>query len=64
MPQNVFTMLMFSGQAEEAVRYYAEVIPQTELLELPDCGHSPHRDQPQALITAITQFFGRHSLRA
>ena len=34
MPQNVFTMLMFSGQAEEAVRYYVDVIPQTELLEI------------------------------
>lgn len=26
--------------------------PQTELLKLADCGHSPHRDQPQAVIDA------------
>ena len=48
----------------EQIRGIARRAPQTELLELPDCGHSPHRDQPQALITAITQFFGRHSQRA
>jgi pimeloyl-ACP methyl ester carboxylesterase len=48
----------------EQIRGIARRTPQTELLELPDCGHSPHRDQPQALITAITQFFGRHSQRA
>ncbi|MFP8780736.1 alpha/beta fold hydrolase [Hydrogenophaga sp. RWCD_12] len=26
------------------------------LLELPDCGHSPHRDQPDALTRALTGF--------
>jgi pimeloyl-ACP methyl ester carboxylesterase len=28
----------------------AQRVPQTKLLELPDCGHSPHRDQPERLI--------------
>ena len=27
-----------------------------ELLELPRCGHSPHRDQPQAVLEAVTRF--------
>ncbi len=27
-------------------------VPQTQLLELPHCGHSPQRDQPQAVIDA------------
>jgi pimeloyl-ACP methyl ester carboxylesterase len=27
-----------------------------ELVELADCGHSPHRDQPQAVLEAITRF--------
>lgn len=31
-------------------------VPQAELLELPGCGHSPHRDQPEALITAMAAF--------
>jgi pimeloyl-ACP methyl ester carboxylesterase len=35
----------------------AQVLPQTELLELADCGHSPHRDQPAQLISRIEQFF-------
>ena len=48
----------------EQIRGIARRTAHAELLELPDCGHSPHRDQPQALITAITQFFGRHSQRA
>ena len=31
-------------------------VPHTQCLELPACGHSPHRDQPQALIAAVTRF--------
>ena len=27
-----------------------------QLLELPDCGHSPHRDQPDAVIAAVRDF--------
>jgi pimeloyl-ACP methyl ester carboxylesterase len=40
----------------EQVRGIARRVPQTELLELPHCGHSPHKDQPQAVIEAVTQF--------
>ncbi len=36
----------------EQVRGIARRVPQTQLLELPACGHAVHRDQPQALITA------------
>lgn len=45
----------------EQIRGIARRVPQTELLELPDCGHSPHRDQPQRLIEAATQFIARHA---
>ena len=38
----------------------AQRLPQTELLALPDCGHSPDRDQPDRLITAINDFLQRH----
>ena len=34
----------------------AQQLPQTRLLELAQCGHSPHRDQPEQLIAAISQF--------
>ena len=30
--------------------------PHTRLLKLPDCGHSPHKDQPLAVNTAIGEF--------
>ena len=40
----------------EQVRGIARRVPQTRLLELPDCGHSPHRDQPEAVIQAVGSF--------
>jgi len=45
----------------EQVRGIARRVPQTELLELAHCAHSPHRDQPDALIRAVTEFLGRHA---
>jgi pimeloyl-ACP methyl ester carboxylesterase len=38
------------------VRGIARRVPQTQLLELPDCGHSPHKDQPDAVIAAVRRF--------
>jgi pimeloyl-ACP methyl ester carboxylesterase len=40
----------------EQIRGIARRVPQTRLLELADCGHSPHRDQPEALIAATAAF--------
>ncbi len=40
----------------EQIRGIARRVPQTELLEIEACGHSPHRDQPQALIEAVARF--------
>ncbi len=34
----------------------AQAVPSARLLKLPHCGHSPHRDQPQALIAATVDF--------
>ena len=39
----------------------AERLPHTELLELANCGHSPHRDQPEKVIKAVTQFVHNHN---
>jgi pimeloyl-ACP methyl ester carboxylesterase len=47
----------------EQVRGIARAVPQAELLELPDCGHSPHRDQPAALLAATAAFVARHGAR-
>ncbi|MDB5898120.1 MAG: mhpC [Ramlibacter sp.] len=40
----------------EQVRGIARRVPQTQLLELPACGHSPHKDQPEAVIEAVKGF--------
>lgn len=34
----------------------AQRLPGTRLCELPDCGHSPHRDQPHTVITQTIAF--------
>ena len=34
--------------------------PQTARLKLQECGHSPHRDQPQAVIAAVSELIRRH----
>ena len=43
------------------IRGIARRMPQTELLELPACGHSPQRDQPEPLIAVASDFIQRHS---
>lgn len=40
----------------EQIRGIARRVPGTRLLELPACGHSPHRDQPEAVIEAVGSF--------
>jgi pimeloyl-ACP methyl ester carboxylesterase len=37
----------------------ARAVPQTELLKLKNCRHSPHRDQPDAVIAATARFIFR-----
>jgi pimeloyl-ACP methyl ester carboxylesterase len=47
----------------EQIRGIARRVPQTQLLELPACGHSPHKDQPAALIAAVATFLRQHPTR-
>jgi pimeloyl-ACP methyl ester carboxylesterase len=42
----------------EQIRGIARHVPHAKLLELPACGHSPHRDQPGPLIRAAVEFAG------
>ncbi len=42
----------------EQVRRIRHLLPATRLLELPECGHSPHRDQPEQVISATIEFIG------
>lgn len=40
----------------EQIRRIRRRLPATRLLELDDCGHSPHRDQPEKVISAAVEF--------
>ena len=42
------------------IRDIQTAVPHAELLELPDCGHSPFKDQPEAVNAAIAAFLQRH----
>ncbi len=42
----------------EQIRRIARRVPGAETLELERCGHSPHRDQPDAVIAATVRFAG------
>lgn len=46
----------------EQIRGIQRILPATELLVLPQCGHSPHRDQEQAVIRAAGAFIERHRI--
>jgi pimeloyl-ACP methyl ester carboxylesterase len=39
----------------------AQRVPHAELIELPRCGHSPQRDQPERVIEAVTRFLALHA---
>lgn len=40
------------------IRGIARRVQQTQLVELADCAHSPHRDQPDAVIDEVRAFVG------
>lgn len=42
------------------IRDIQAAVPHAELLEVPDCGHSPFKDQPDAVDEAIAGFLRRH----
>jgi pimeloyl-ACP methyl ester carboxylesterase len=42
----------------EQVRAIVRRLPKTRLLVIPDCGHSPHRDQPEILSREAGRFIG------
>ena len=59
-------VLAVQGEADEygtleQVRAIARRLPNTELLVLAACGHSPHRDQPERLVRDVGRFIAEHS---
>lgn len=56
-------MLVIQGLEDEygtleQLRKIERALPQARCVELPDCRHSPHRDQPGAVIEAVTGHMG------
>jgi len=45
----------------EQIRRIRQHLPSAQLLELPDCGHSPHRDQPAQVVAASAAFIAAAS---
>ena len=43
----------------EQIRRIARGASDVELVELPKCGHSPHRDQPDEVLAALSRFLAR-----
>lgn len=54
-------LLLVQGKADEygtleQLRAIERAVPHARTLELDDCGHSPHRDRPRELTSAIADF--------
>jgi pimeloyl-ACP methyl ester carboxylesterase len=57
-------VMVIQGQDDEygtmeQVRRIQRQLPDVDAIELADCRHSPHRDQPDAVIEAIVRFVDR-----
>jgi len=37
-----------------------ERVPQTEIIEIPECEHSPHREKSEPLISGVMKFLKQH----
>lgn len=65
LPQITCPTLLIQGARDEYATarqieaIVAQVASAVDVTILPDCGHSPHRDQREAVITAIESFLAR-----
>jgi pimeloyl-ACP methyl ester carboxylesterase len=64
LPQLSCPTLLVQGYDDEygtmrQIDGIAAAAAQVDVLKLAHCGHSPHLDQPDALITAVAEFLGR-----
>lgn len=69
LPQIICPLLAVQGYDDEygtmtQIDTIQASTPHAELLKLVECGHSPHRDQPDALAQAVTAFMQRHRAAA
>ena len=61
LPRITCPVLAIQGEDDEygtmeQMERIASSVSRAEVLKLKDCGHSPHRDQPEAVIEAVTRF--------
>jgi pimeloyl-ACP methyl ester carboxylesterase len=61
LPATHCPLLAIQGEGDEYATMaqldgIKRLVPKAELLKLTDCRHSPHRDQPQAVMNAVTRF--------
>ncbi len=61
LPSITCPLLAIQGEQDEygtlrQITGIHELLPHTITVALPDCGHSPHRDQPETLINTVAQF--------
>jgi len=66
LPRIACPVLAIQGEQDEygtieQMRRIGAQVPNAELVMLRDCGHSAHRDQPDAVIDAIARFVERLS---
>ncbi|MGH8750504.1 MAG: alpha/beta fold hydrolase [Burkholderiales bacterium] len=64
LPRIACPLLAIQGEDDEygtleQIERIARLAPDVDLLKLTDCRHSPHRDQPAAVIEAVTRFVDR-----
>jgi pimeloyl-ACP methyl ester carboxylesterase len=64
LPRIACPILAIQGEDDEygtmeQIERIARANSRVELLKLARCGHSPHRDQPEAVIQAVTRFVHR-----
>jgi len=67
LPRIACPVLAIQGEDDEygtmaQMRRIGARVADVRLLELEDCRHSPHRDQPEAVLAAVTRFVDRIAL--
>lgn len=65
LPKITCPVLALQGEDDEygtmaQIDTIAHALPRTQLRKLAACGHSPHRDQPAAVIDAVSSFLHEH----
>jgi pimeloyl-ACP methyl ester carboxylesterase len=55
-------MVLF-GRFADLCNGFAQRLQQAEVVELSECGHSAHRDQPDRLIDCVSRFLCRQIMQ-